>query len=329
MKKLVLLISLFSLLAAQTAPNVYAAYDCDWNIGKTEKGVFFCYAGFASEQDLRNTKTEFQCTSNCGAVSGLVNNILSGGQPVQTSDNAVGPVGPDPRGNGFYSCSGGGFDKSVIEATRAVIGNSSNVCGAMGLTFGVPIIVGASLSLPLTILVTGPVLGTAGITAVQQCLAIANQYHPTIQGRVVDKATGKVLCSSNLPINIDANRQITAAGDTSGIKKGTVIQGGIGLQFCALDGKQGIQTALGCIPTDPSAFIGRLLTIGIGIAGGIAFLLILFGGFQILTSAGNPEHLNAGKELVSSAIAGLLLIIFSVFILRLIGVDILGIPDFK
>jgi len=92
--------------------------------------------------------------------------------------------------------------------------------------------------------------------------------------------------------------------------------------------KNGAWTALGCIPTDPSAFIGFILTIGIGMAGGIAFLLILFGGFQILTSAGNPEHLNAGKELVGSAIAGLLLIIFSVFILRIIGVNILGIPGF-
>ncbi|MBI2405272.1 hypothetical protein HYV22_03790 [Candidatus Gottesmanbacteria bacterium] len=92
--------------------------------------------------------------------------------------------------------------------------------------------------------------------------------------------------------------------------------------------KTQVKTALGCIPTDPSAFIAEVLTIGIGIAGGIAFLLILFGGFQILKSTGNPEQLNAGKELVSSAIAGLLLIIFSVFILKVIGVNILGIPGF-
>jgi Co/Zn/Cd efflux system component len=71
-----------------------------------------------------------------------------------------------------------------------------------------------------------------------------------------------------------------------------------------------------------------ILTYSIGIGGVVAFLLIVFGGFQIILSAGNPEKIKAGKEMITSAIAGLLLIIFSVFILRLIGYDILGIPGF-
>jgi hypothetical protein len=90
-------------------------------------------------------------------------------------------------------------------------------------------------------------------------------------------------------------------------------------------------TAIGCISTNPTGddgFITVLLRFGTGIAGGIAFLLILFGGFQILTSAGNPERLHAGQELVGSAVGGLLLIIFSLFLLRLIGFTILRIPGF-
>ena len=90
-----------------------------------------------------------------------------------------------------------------------------------------------------------------------------------------------------------------------------------------------INTAIGCIQADDAGgFAQYLLRIGIGMGGGIAFLLIIFGGFQILTSAGNPERLNEGKELVSSAIAGLLMVIFSIFLLKIIGVDILGIPGF-
>jgi hypothetical protein len=92
--------------------------------------------------------------------------------------------------------------------------------------------------------------------------------------------------------------------------------------------RNGTWTALGCIENDSSVLVSKLITLGIGIAGGIAFLLILFGGFQILISAGNPEKMNAGKEMVTSAITGLLLIIFSVFLLRLIGYDILHIPGF-
>lgn len=90
-----------------------------------------------------------------------------------------------------------------------------------------------------------------------------------------------------------------------------------------------INTAFGCINVEGTDFITKLLNFGIGIAGGIAMLLIIFGGFQILTSAGNPERLNEGKELVSSALTGLLMIVFSVFLLRVIGIQILGIPQFK
>ncbi|MFH0749904.1 MAG: pilin [Candidatus Gottesmanbacteria bacterium] len=90
-----------------------------------------------------------------------------------------------------------------------------------------------------------------------------------------------------------------------------------------------VWTAIGCIDASPSGIINTFLPFGIGIAGGIAFLLILFGALQIMMSAGNPEKLNAGKELISAAITGLLLIIFSIFLLQLIGVKILRIPGFE
>ena len=92
---------------------------------------------------------------------------------------------------------------------------------------------------------------------------------------------------------------------------------------------EGVNTALGCIPIKPSGFVNWLLKFSIGIGGGIAFLLILFGAFQIILSAGNPERVKAGKEMITSAIAGLILIIFAVFILRLIGYDILKLPGFN
>lgn len=90
------------------------------------------------------------------------------------------------------------------------------------------------------------------------------------------------------------------------------------------NGGKGINTALGCLPTDPQAFIDKLLPWAIGLGGGIAFLLMLYGVLLIIISAGNPEKMQAGKELITSAILGLVVIIFAVFIMRFIGVDILG-----
>jgi hypothetical protein len=95
------------------------------------------------------------------------------------------------------------------------------------------------------------------------------------------------------------------------------------------DGETGIKTAIGCIPfSNTNDFLAFILRWAIGIGGGIAFLLIVVAGFQIITSTGNPERLQAGRELLTSAIAGLIMLIFSVFILRIIGVDILGLGSF-
>lgn len=89
-----------------------------------------------------------------------------------------------------------------------------------------------------------------------------------------------------------------------------------------------ISTAIGCIHTNPATLAKDILTFVIGISGGLAFLIMLLGTFQMLTSAGNPETLNAGKDRLTSAIIGLLFIIFSVLLLQIIGVSVLSIPGF-
>jgi hypothetical protein len=92
----------------------------------------------------------------------------------------------------------------------------------------------------------------------------------------------------------------------------------------------GIKTAIGCLNvlTDTNTFASQLLGWAVGIGGGIAFLLMLYSGFMIMTAQGNPDRLKAGQELLTSAIAGLILLILSVFILRFIGIDILGLNKF-
>lgn len=95
------------------------------------------------------------------------------------------------------------------------------------------------------------------------------------------------------------------------------------------DGGKGIKTAIGCIHTNPAVFAKDFLTFAIGIGGGLAFLMMLLGAFQMLTSAGNPDSLKAGQDRLTSAVIGLLFVIFTVLLLQIIGADILKIPDFK
>lgn len=97
---------------------------------------------------------------------------------------------------------------------------------------------------------------------------------------------------------------------------------------CKKDGK--IYTAIGCVPTDFTSVINDyVFKYGIGIAGGIAFLRFLYGCFLILTSSGNSETVEESRAIIMSALAGLFLIIFSVFFLRTVGIDIFKIPGWR
>lgn len=94
-------------------------------------------------------------------------------------------------------------------------------------------------------------------------------------------------------------------------------------------GTTGIWTAVGCISTDLGGFVTEFIYgIGLKFAGAVAFLYFLYGAFLYLTSGGNPEKVAMGKEVIVSSLSGLLLLIFSLFLLKIIAIDILEIPDF-
>lgn len=90
-----------------------------------------------------------------------------------------------------------------------------------------------------------------------------------------------------------------------------------------------ISTEIGCIPTDPIAFVAKFYGIGLGLIGGVALLFIIYGGYIILTSSGDPVKLNMGKSYIYYAIAGVLLAVFGFIFIQVIVVDILHIPSFK
>ncbi len=88
-------------------------------------------------------------------------------------------------------------------------------------------------------------------------------------------------------------------------------------------------TDIGCIPNDPFKFVSTFYGYGLGLIGGVALLFIIYGGYIILTSQGQPDQLGKGKSYIYYAIAGLLLAIFGFVFIQVIAVDILHIPGFK
>ena len=99
------------------------------------------------------------------------------------------------------------------------------------------------------------------------------------------------------------------------------------------NGKQcdSIQTGIGLINTNITSFINSIFTIILSISGGIALILIIVSGYQLSLSSGNPEKVKEAQGMLTAAIVGFIFIIFSVAILQIIGVDILGgiLPTFK
>lgn len=90
---------------------------------------------------------------------------------------------------------------------------------------------------------------------------------------------------------------------------------------------QGVWTGVGCIPSDLGKFMGTtFLPWSIGIGGGVAMLVLMYASYLYATSRGAPDKLKKARDYLNSGLIGLLVIIFSVFILQLLGLTILRIP---
>lgn len=90
----------------------------------------------------------------------------------------------------------------------------------------------------------------------------------------------------------------------------------------------GINTGLGCIPYETRGFTAALLGFLASISGAIALVIMLIATIQIMTGGDNAEQVKKGKELFTGAITGLLFIIFSVTLLRIVAGDIIKLPGF-
>lgn len=89
-----------------------------------------------------------------------------------------------------------------------------------------------------------------------------------------------------------------------------------------------VATAIGHFNTQPEEFVKGLFGFLLSISGGIILLIIIYSGYVLMTSQGNPERVQEARDRITSAVVGFLFIVFSLVILEVIGVDILRIPRF-
>jgi hypothetical protein len=85
-------------------------------------------------------------------------------------------------------------------------------------------------------------------------------------------------------------------------------------------GEEGkINSAIGCIPyTDVSETAQFLIRWSLGVGGGLALFLVALSGIRIATTKGDEKRLQDARDMLSSAIAGIVLIVLSIFVIRFI-----------
>lgn len=80
--------------------------------------------------------------------------------------------------------------------------------------------------------------------------------------------------------------------------------------------------------TDPGKFFNGIFKIGITIASFLAIIMIMIGGIQYMSTDKINEK-EEGKDRITKAIMGIILILLSVIILEIINPDILNLDLFR
>ena len=71
--------------------------------------------------------------------------------------------------------------------------------------------------------------------------------------------------------------------------------------------------------TGPNGLIFNLISMLLGVAGAVAIVFIIIGGFWYITSAGNEEQAEKGKNTLLNAIIGIVVIVLSYVIISVVS----------
>lgn len=76
---------------------------------------------------------------------------------------------------------------------------------------------------------------------------------------------------------------------------------------------------------NPQKLMSNIQKLAIGLGAFIAVIRIIFGAFKLMSEGDNPIALEEGRDMITSSILGLLVILFAVTLLKIILTNVLGI----
>jgi hypothetical protein len=85
-----------------------------------------------------------------------------------------------------------------------------------------------------------------------------------------------------------------------------------------------VKYAFGAGDNSVRAIISRILFIALGLAGIVAILFMVYGGYRYITSGGNEEGAEAGKHILTNSIIGVAVILLAYVILTVVQNAIMG-----
>lgn len=136
------------------------------------------------------------------------------------------------------------------------------------------------------------------------------------------KKGDKFICINNKLNPISTPCGTSLSGDDSNAIKKTKTKNNEGWECLNISSALGIR-----VYTDPFKLVPQIIEVILGFAGAIVIILIIRSGYKLMFSQGNPEKVQEAREELTSAIVGLLFIIFSFVLLQFITNDILRIQD--
>jgi hypothetical protein len=92
-----------------------------------------------------------------------------------------------------------------------------------------------------------------------------------------------------------------------------------GAQFQTPDpGGTGLEGGIGS-ETTLTGFILRVINIALALAGLIAVLFLVIGGFRYITAGGNEDNTESAKKIIMNAVIGIIVIILSFVVVRVVS----------